>query len=57
MNEYARDHKYFALAKEFRRRICEFLDDTLPFIGHALTSRINNKFKFIISPTLVHFDW
>ena len=45
MNEYARNNKYFATAKEFRRHIDEFFDDTLPQIGHTLTSRINDNFQ------------
>ncbi len=45
MNEYARNNKYFATAKEFRQSIDTFFDDTLPEIGHALTSRINDNFQ------------
>ena len=45
LNEYARNNNYFATAKEFRRSIDEFFDYTLPCIGHALTSRANDKFQ------------
>jgi len=45
MNEHARNNKYFATAKEFRQSIDKFFDDTLPQIGHALTSRINDNFQ------------
>ena len=42
-NEHARNNKYFATAKEFRQSIDEFFDNTLPEIGHAFTSRINDN--------------
>ncbi len=45
MNEHARNNKYFATAKEFRQSIDEFFNDTLPKIGSALTSRINDNFQ------------
>lgn len=51
MNEHARNNKYFATAKEFRQSINEFFDETLPLIGNALTSRINDNFQtFNFSP-------
>ena len=45
MNEHARNNQYFATAKEFRQSIDEFFDGTLPRIGNALTSRINDNFQ------------
>ena len=45
MNEHARNNKYFATAKEFRQSIDNFFDETLPEIGSALTSRINDNFQ------------
>ena len=47
MNEYARNNKYFAKAKEFRQKINHFLDETLPVIGASLTSRINDNFEML----------
>ena len=49
MNEYARNNKYFAKAKEFRQKINHFLDETLPEIGGSLTSRINDNFEMLKS--------
>jgi len=45
MNEHARNNTYFATAKEFRQSIDNFDDDTLPEIGSALTSKINDNFQ------------
>lgn len=45
MNEYARNNKYFATAKEFRWHIDNFFDNTLPNIDDALNSRINDNFQ------------
>lgn len=45
MNEHARNNRYFATAKEFRRHINEFFDTTLPNIGPTLNSRINDNFQ------------
>ncbi|WP_028868487.1 IS630 family transposase, partial [Psychromonas arctica] len=45
MNEYARNNKYFATAKEFRQHINHFFDDTLPNLDDALDSRINDNFQ------------
>ena len=47
MNEYARNNKYFATAKEFRQKINHFLDEILPEIGASLTSRINDNFEIL----------
>jgi transposase len=49
MNEYARNNKYFATAKEFRRKIDEFFDVTLRNIGDALNNRINDNFQTLSS--------
>ena len=49
MNEYARNNKYFATAKEFRQKINHFLGETLPEIGGSLISRINDNFEMLKS--------
>ena len=45
MNEYARNNEYFATKKEFRRKINQFFDETLPEIAVSLVSRINDNFE------------
>jgi transposase len=45
MSEYARNNRYFATAKEFRRHINHFFDVTLPAIGTTLDGRINDNFQ------------
>ncbi len=40
MNEHARNNKYFAAAKEFRRSLNHFFDDILLTIG-ARVSRLS----------------
>lgn len=45
MNEKARNNRYFATAKEFRRKIDDFFDVTLPNISANLNSRINDNFQ------------
>jgi len=49
MNEYVRNNKYFATAKEFRNKIDEFFSQTLPRIGDILASRINDNFQVLNS--------
>ena len=49
MNEYVRNNEYFATAKEFRRKINHFLNETLPQIGASLASRINDNFQMLNS--------
>jgi len=49
MNEYVRNNKYFATAKEFRDKIDEFFSQTLPKIGGILASRINDNFQVLNS--------
>ena len=49
MNEHVRNNQYFASAKEFRRRINEFFEVTLPEIGDTLNGRINDNFQTLIS--------
>ena len=49
MNEYVRNNKYFATAKEFRNKIDEFFSQTLPKIGDILASRINDNFQVLNS--------
>ena len=47
MNEHARNNKYFSCKKEFRRKIKDFFDKTLPEIGGTLSSRINDNFQLL----------
>lgn len=49
MNEHVRNNKYFATAKEFRCAIDSFFSTTLPSIGDALGSRINDNFQVLKS--------
>jgi transposase len=45
MNEHARNNKYFATAKDFRRSLNHFFGATLPTIGATLSGRINDNFQ------------
>lgn len=45
MSEHARNNRYFATAKEFRRHINHFFETTLPNIGSTLNGRINDNFQ------------
>lgn len=45
MNEHARNNRYFATAKDFRRSINHFFDVILPDIGATLNGRINDNFQ------------
>ncbi len=45
MNEHVRNNQYFSTAKEFRDKIDEFFQKTLPDIGDSLASRINDNFQ------------
>jgi transposase len=45
LNELARNNQYFATAKAFRQQIDKFFEVTLPKIGDALNSRINDNFQ------------
>ena len=49
MNEHARNNRYFATAKEFRRQINDFFKYTLPAIGDTLNGRINDNFQMLKS--------
>ncbi len=51
MNEKARNGKYFASTKEFRRRISEFFTITLLKVAESLDSWINDNFQ-ILKPAL-----
>lgn len=51
MNEKVRNNHCFHSAKEFRQKINEFFDITLPNIGDSLDSRINDNFQ-VFNPTL-----
>ena len=45
MNEKVRNNQCFHSAKEFRQKINEFFDKTLPEIGKSLDTRINDNFQ------------
>ena len=45
MSEYARNNKYFSTSTDFLQSINHFFDETLPKIGYALDSRINDNFQ------------
>jgi len=45
MNEYTKNNKYFAKAKEFRLSIAPFFDSSLLAIGHTLMGGINTNFQ------------
>jgi hypothetical protein len=45
MNEYARNNRFFASAKEFRNAIAEFFDTTWPRIKKSMVDRINDSFR------------
>ena len=45
MNEYARNNKFFKTADEFRQKIIDFFNITLPSIADSLMSRINDNFQ------------
>ena len=45
MNEYVRNNQYFPKPKDFRQKINDFLEVTLPEIGASLSSRINDNFQ------------
>jgi len=47
MNEHARNNQYFSSAKQFREKIDQFFDETLPQIGESLRSRINDNFQML----------
>lgn len=51
MNEHARNNKYFATAKDFRRSSSHFFDTTLPTIGAKLSGRINDNFQKLYPAT------
>jgi transposase len=45
MNEYARNNKFFRTADEFRQKINDFFNITLPSIADSLSLRINDNFQ------------
>lgn len=47
MNEHARNSVYFKTKREFRAALNKFFKETLPDIGCALTSRINDNFQVL----------
>jgi len=47
MNEHVRNNQYFSTAKEFRDKIDEFFQKTLPDIGDTLATRINDNFQVL----------
>jgi transposase len=44
-NEYARNNRFFASAKESRNAIAEFFDTTWPRIKKSMIDRINDSFR------------
>jgi transposase len=52
MNEYVRNNKFFASAKEFREAIFGFFEKTLPNITKILRSRINDKFHIRVATSI-----
>lgn len=52
MNEKVRNNQCFHSAKDFRRKIQEFFEQTLPNVGTSLDSWINDNFQ-TFSPELV----
>jgi hypothetical protein len=45
MNKHARNGRYFATTKEFRRKIIDFFSITLPDIADTLGDTINDNFQ------------
>lgn len=45
MNEHARNNQFFHNAKDFRQRIDDFFQTTLPNIADSLNDRINDNFQ------------
>jgi transposase len=45
MNEYARNNKFFRTADEFRQKINDFFNITLPSIADSLSLKINDNFQ------------
>lgn len=45
MNKHARNNRFFTCAKEFRQKIDEFFEKTLPEIASSLDSTINDNFQ------------
>jgi transposase len=47
MNEQVRNNQYFSSAKQFRDKIDQFFDETLPQISATLYTRINDNFQIL----------
>ena len=47
MNEHVRNNQYFSSAKQFREKIDQFFDETLPQISATLSGRINDNFQVL----------
>lgn len=47
MNEHVRNNQYFSSAKQFREKIDQFFDETLPQISATLSTRINDNFQIL----------
>ena len=45
MNEYVRNNRFFETGKEFKEKVLDFFEHTLPKIATQLTSRINDNFQ------------
>ncbi len=49
MNEYCRNNRFFNSAKEFRRSITGFFENTWPSIAQSMRKRINDHFQVLES--------
>jgi len=47
MNEWVRNNYFFKSAKEFKMRILDFFENTIPEISESLRSRINDNFHIL----------
>jgi len=45
MNEHARNNQFFETSSEFREKVLDFFNKTLPVIGETLITRINDDFQ------------
>ena len=50
MNEHVRNNRYFSTAKDFRKSIVEFFQQTWPSISRSMASRIHDNFNLVKSP-------
>lgn len=45
MNEHVRNNRFFKTPLEFREKVHDFFNETLPMLGNTLCSRINDNFQ------------